>query len=206
VKPARLALPAALSILAALSLCGCVDLKADVSLAANGSGRLSVDYRVDRAVVSLERSSVAANTLPLPLDKTTMDRRIQAVPGMVLSGWSREDLPDEVHISADFRFPDLASLAKFLDPSGKRVVYRTVDRVRELKIVLTEGNPPTDDSVAWAQASYGRDSVNITIALPARAAFISAGTLSTSGTVARYSVPTADIIKSPDLLFWTIRW
>ena len=205
-KPSRLFQLSALFLFAAFFLSGCVDLKADLVFSPDGSGRMSVDYRVDRAVAALEKTSGGADALPLPLEKAALDQRVRSTPGVSRNRWSREDLKDEIHILAEFGFSDPASFARFLDPNGKRVSYKTVDRVREFGIVLASGSRPPDDAAAWVDLSYEKDSVDLSVTLPDRALSVSAGTLSASGTTVRYSIPTSEILKSPNALTWTIRW
>lgn len=185
---------------------GCVDLKADIALAANGSGRMTFDYRVPKALEALDLYAGASGGLPFPLDKAILDRRVLRVPGITIPRWSREDSDDEIRISAELRFSDLPTLAEFLKPYGERLQYSTPNGRRELRIALVSGRGASPDAAAWAAASYAAYSIALSVTLPVRAETEGPGTISASGTIARYASPTVDLVRRTEPLTWTIRW
>jgi len=194
------------AILMTLSMSGCVDLKADITIAADGSGLLTMDYRVPKSIESLDRYQGGSVSLPFPLNKAVLDRRALSLPGIALSRWSREDFNDEIRISAEIRFLNLSSLAQFLDPDNGRIHYGMANGQRELRFTLSPEISIAQDAAAWANLSYKDYAVSLSITLPSRAVSVSHGTLSASGTQARFSSPTSDLLTRPELLVWTIRW
>ena len=201
----RRTLGALLPVLALLAV-GCVDLKADAVIAADGSVRLSIGYTVPRVLSSLDLYAEGNGVLPFPLDKALLDRRSQTVPGVIITRWSREDLLDEIRVSAEIRFPNLPSLVQFLDPSGGRLTYSAEGGRKQVRVTLAGGAKPAQAALAWADARYNAYSVSLSVTLPTRAVSVVPGTLSASGTVARYASSTVNLIKLSEPLVWTILW
>jgi len=194
------------AIILSLSFSGCVDLKADAAIASDGSGPLSVDYRVPKTLEPLDRYQGESFSLPFPLNRSVLDRRALSSPGIALSRCTREDTDGEIRISTEIRFRDLPSLARFLDPGGGRILYAAADGQRELRITLSPDAAAQPDAASWAGLLYPDYAVSLSVSLPSQAVSVSPGTLSASGTAAAFAAPTTDLLARPDLLVWTIRW
>ncbi len=191
----------------ALTAAGCVDLKADAVLAVDGSSRLSLVYRVPRELESLDRyRGPAGRGLPFPADRGALDRRAAASPGTTVSRWSREDVGDEIRINAELRFSSMTSFLRFLDPEGARAKFASEEGRRVLRIELSPGVRNLKDAEAWTRLSYGDYSIALSVTLPSRAESADPGELSATGTIARFSSTTADLLERPEPLIWTIRW
>lgn len=196
---------AALGVLV-LALTACVGLSAEAVVSPDGSGRLEVRYSLPRHLSALDSMADPGGALPFPIERETLDRRALEVPGVSVARWSREDLPDEIRVSAELRFSGIPALAEFLDPGGSRLTYSEEGGRRQLRVVLADGIPRPRDAAAWADLQYEAYEVALSVTIPGRTLSSSPGTVMSSGTTARYTAKTVDLLKQSAPLAWVVSW
>ncbi len=189
-----------------LILTACVGLNAEAVVSPDGSGRLAVQYSLPRYLSVLDSMADPGGTLPFPVERETLDRRALATPGVTVTRWSREDLPDEIRVSAELRFTGIQPLVEFLDPGESRLSYAEEGGRRRLRVVLADGIPRTRDATTWADLQYDAYEVSLSLSIPNRTLSSSPGTVTSSGSTARYSAKTADLLKQSAPLAWVVSW
>jgi hypothetical protein len=97
-------------------------MRSDITLRPDGSGLISLEYRISRTLESLGKLDGNERWLPLPVGRADFERTLERLPGLkMLSFSSREDGKDLI-IGVKMEFSNLDALLHFLDASGQKAV------------------------------------------------------------------------------------
>ncbi|MCL2602070.1 MAG: hypothetical protein FWD91_04570, partial [Treponema sp.] len=110
-------------LLFAMLLTSCFGVSADITLNANGSGTIALEYRVSQALDALGRLDGNERWNTIPVGQADFQRTIDRLPDMrLVSCSSRQDARDVI-ISARMEFSSIEGLLAFLDASGRRAAF-----------------------------------------------------------------------------------
>jgi hypothetical protein len=98
----------------ALTLSSCIGVSGDLVLQADGSGTLTLEYRIARALEALGRQDGNERWLPVPVGRADLDRTLKRLPRMKLLSFSSREDPEDLVISMKMAFPDMDTLLQFL--------------------------------------------------------------------------------------------
>jgi hypothetical protein len=185
-----------------------------ISLRSDGSGTITLEYRVAKELEALGKLDGNERWLPVPVGKADMERTVDRVEGLRLVSFSvREDGTDLVYSSRlDFDSPQ--ALIAFLDVSGGHVKLDMEKRRLAFTFSGVE-NPEAGfrETVFSAFAGY-EFSLGLTMpgAVSLRwldengAETRNPGTCSVNGTALDFSSPMADIILLEKTCTMEITW
>jgi hypothetical protein len=105
---------AGIPVLCLFTLSSCIGVRADISLRDNGSGRLSLEYRIDRTLDSLGRLDGNERWPTVPVGRADLERSLQRLPGMRLVSFSSGEEGKAILYRAVLEFADLQALRGFL--------------------------------------------------------------------------------------------
>jgi hypothetical protein len=138
-------------------LCSCIGIRSDIVLNPDGTGRISLEYRVSR---QFEAIGALDGSRPLvPLGRADFERGIGRMEGLRLNSFSSTGEGDDLVTRAVITFSRLEDILPLLD-SGSRttVLYREGDR-QVLRVHLGSGetrqNPDPELLALADQASEG---------------------------------------------------
>jgi len=145
----------------------CFGVSADITLNSNGSGTITLEYHISKALDSLGRLDGNERWNTIPVGRADFERTIDRLPDMrLLSFSSREDARNTV-ISARMEFASINGLLAFLDASGQRSAFTGTAGSGRLVLTLSEGaqdlNPGLTQLLASISDGY---SVNISMSFP----------------------------------------
>ena len=109
---------------AALTLMNsCLGVSADISIRADGSGTIALEYRVSQMLESLGRLDGNENWPAIPVGKADFERSVARIPGLRLSSFSAKDVPHssggrDLLTKVTLEFKNTAALLAFLDSTG----------------------------------------------------------------------------------------
>ncbi len=131
------------AIAASMLLASCIGIDVSAKIEANGSGTLSVEYRIAEEFASFGAQESDPG-LPLPLSKNEIVRSLQHQKGLSLSSYEMKKNNKETIISFKIAFDSPDHLALYLDSEGKLARYSKTDGIS--RFVLSTGNaiPPMD--------------------------------------------------------------
>lgn len=109
--------------LAALVFSSCIGISADITINADGSGKIDLEYRVSQALESIGRLDGNENKPAVPVGKTDFERTIARIPGLKLSNYSSKDVPNasggsDLVTQATLGFAGTDALLAFLGSEG----------------------------------------------------------------------------------------
>ena len=172
-----------------LCLCGaamilmnsCLGVAADISIRADGSGTIALEYRVSQMLESLGRPDGNENWPAIPVGKADFERSIARIPGLRLSSFSAKDVPHasggrDLLTKVTLEFKDTAALLAFLDSTGSRASLvqetRNAQTANVLRLVLldrSDGPANADLHSLLRDVSAGYE-LNISVNTPKNAA------------------------------------
>ena len=120
-------------------LSSCIGVNTNISFNADNSGTISLEYRVNQALLSLGRFDGNEAYPTLPVGRIDFERTIARVPGLSLVSHSTRDEAMDSIITARLRFRDINALLGFLDASGSLAMYGNEQGSQKLTLVLGTG-------------------------------------------------------------------
>lgn len=143
---------AACICLALFALTSCLGASMDITIRANGSGRIVLEYRVSQALESLGRFDGNKRWPAIPVGRADLERTVARVPGLRLSSFSARDLPNaaggrDLVTRAVLDFNDMDALVAFLDATGNRASFSPGHGggPDTLRLVLLDPSPPIEN-------------------------------------------------------------
>jgi hypothetical protein len=121
----------------------CLDVSADITIKADGSGKIALEYRVSQELESLGRLDGNEGKPAVPVSKTDFERTVARIPGLRLSGYVSKDVRgasggSELVTKAALDFKDLSALPAFLDSTGSRAALVQDGAGSLLRLTLLE--------------------------------------------------------------------
>lgn len=167
---------ALLACAAVLALCNCIGITADISIRANGSGRIALEYQVSQMLESMGRLDGNERWPAVPAGKADFERSLARIPGLRLVSHKVKDVPNaaggrDLVTRAVLEFSDSSALLAFLDSSGSRASIAEENGKKKLRLELRNpsaalGNADLKNLLREISAGYG---LNISVSVPAGA-------------------------------------
>ncbi|MBA7532529.1 hypothetical protein ES705_24755 [subsurface metagenome] len=82
------------TLLVVFLLSSCIGIESRIKIKNDGSGQLTLKYRVSRLITHLESTETNGNVVPLPLSREEFERTVKNTDGLELVSYSRKE--DEV--------------------------------------------------------------------------------------------------------------
>jgi hypothetical protein len=138
-----------LSALAALGLvcaCSCVGVRSDIVLNADGTGRMSLEYRVSRQFEAVGALDGNAGRPAVPVGRADFERSIARLEGLELVSFSSREEGRDLVSRAVISFSRLEDVLPLLDYQGAALYREGENRV--LRLNLGAGREDTDPRLA----------------------------------------------------------
>jgi len=112
----------------------------DIQLNNNGSGRLSIEYRISHALNNLGALDGNVSFPVIPAGKEDIERTIQRIPGMKLLSYSSRQTERDMIINVNMEFDSPQALLAFIDPQGNKasIINNGQSGIFELIIINNE--------------------------------------------------------------------
>ena len=204
--------------LGAFVLSSCLGVSADITIKADGSGKIDLGYRVSQALESLGRLDGNGSRPAVPSGKIDFDRTVARIPGLRLSGYSSKDIRNasggtDLVTNATLDFTGTDALLAFLDSSGSRATLTQDNTGSLLRLVILEPSESISDSdllSLFREMSKGYD-FNISLSLPRNAnartiPSVPAAKLVTNGKKVSFSIGMGELLSLTDGLALEIRY
>lgn len=199
---ARIALYSAVAFLFA----ACVGLDADIVVQADGSGTVSLTYRVSRLVESMGKVEGASRFLPLPVDRASFERLLAESGSLTLDSFSVEGNEAELLVSAVISFADPSALARLWNAAGRAATFSIVESKRTLAVTLSEGGGPLDpDLKRLVDGAFKGYLIRVAYRLPTTPTVVG-GTADAAARTALFSAPTGEVLSSEAPRTWSVTW
>jgi len=220
-----------------LCLCGaamilmnsCLGVAADISIRADGSGTIALEYRVSQMLESLGRLDGNENWPAIPVGKADFERSIARIPGLRLSSFSAKDIPHssggrDLLTKVTLEFKDTAALLAFLDSTGSLSAAgnhatlvqetRNAQTANVLRLVLLDpsDSPANADLRSLLREVSAGYELSISVSAPKNAAIsmtpssVPAARLTSRGKKVSCTIGMGDILELNEGLALEIVW
>jgi hypothetical protein len=197
----------------------CIGFNADISVRRDGSGRISLEYRVSRLVESLGKLDGNDRWQTVPVGKADFDRTLDRLPGMRMVSFSSKDDGKDIINRAEMEFKDIKSLLSFLDAAGGGASFAEENGKNRLSLILYPGLKRGDPELLSLVKEVSRDyRCALSVTVPGEAVMNlskgdgrpldSAGEIrvQSPGKKVSLSVNTGDLLASPEGLKAEFIW
>jgi len=204
----RSILKSILALSASLLLISCIDIDTRIRFQENGSGSISMTYRVSHLVVDLGKGGEAAWSVPLPISEADFRRSLDGVQGVRLTRFSRKEDEKDIIIQAEMSFDKIESLSGIESfRSSQPTLTRSGDVMSYRQIILqADKEPVSEDSLAMVDALFTGYGISYTIETPAPVRNPGMGTLDGSGKTWTWKTTIKDLIQSRTDTVITLSW
>ena len=175
-------------------LSSCFGINFDIALSNNGSGTITLEYRIAKALDSIGRLDGNERWNTIPVGKADFERSIDRLQNLKLISFSEREDERDLTFNARIEFANMEALLAFLDASGGRSSFNGNAASGHLNLILSEGtviqNQALDGLLSDIFEPY---SFNMTFTFPDRR-------------TASYSYSIYDILTSPDQIVIDLNW
>jgi len=190
-------------------LTSCIGIDSRMTIRDNGSGTLTLTYRVSQLVTELGVSSTGRSAMPLPLSRADFDRALAATSGKVrLTSFDRSDNEKDITIRAQLAFDSVDALARidaFRDADLKLAAQGS-DRTFSQMVARAPRQPLTDDSKRMLDALFDGYDLSFAIEAPRPIKDATLGTLSPDKKTLTYKTSVKDALSTPRDLVLSASW
>lgn len=197
-----------LASLCVAALCSCVGVESRLAIRNDGSGTLTLDYRVPRQVAEFGKSAQASVTVPLPVEKDDFRRALAGAPGVRLARYSRRVDGDVIAIHAVVAFRRLEDLARLPALRSAGFAFTESAGTRTLTEVVA-GSPEgvaTAESLAMIDSLFAGASVTVVLETPAPMTPGSVGTLSADRRTLTWTATLGELARRTGNVVLTATW
>jgi hypothetical protein len=208
-----------IGIVSVVLLSSCIGLRADIAIRGDGSGTITLDYRISPALESLGKLDGNEGAPPLPVGRADFERTAARIEGLRLRSYSTGERDGEKTVKAALDFSTPEALAAFLDALGQGARLSQAQGKRRLSLTLGGGLENQDrdllDLIRQISQGYALD---LTLTLPAGGTLTfldrdgraidapPAGSAVLEGRTFRFSSPLGDLLASPEKVSLEMIW
>lgn len=126
----------------------CIGVSADITIRKNGSGFITLEYRVSGELEALGKLDGNARWLPVPVGRADFERTVARIPSMRMASFSTKRQGGDVVSKARLNFGDTGALLKFLDALGAGAGLVSGDGGKLLALDFGSGEGAADPLLA----------------------------------------------------------
>ncbi|GHU15062.1 hypothetical protein FACS1894163_00560 [Spirochaetia bacterium] len=138
---------ALLLLLCVILFSSCMGVRADITVKADGSGRISLEYRVSRQMEALGQLDGNLNQPTIPVGRQDFERSLARLPGLTLRSFSSKQDEKNIINQAEIDFAGLEALIPFLDAAGEGASLSRTGGQTSLRLTLSRGAADIDEDL-----------------------------------------------------------
>jgi hypothetical protein len=185
--------------LASLFMISCVGMDSRLTVKDNGSGTLSLTYRISQFVAELGVSRSGSKAVPLPVSREEFERSLAKTGGKVrLARFTRSEDEKDITIRAELSFDSLDALAKvdaFRDAdlrAGKEGDTSTFSQL----VSHPAAEPVSEDTLRMIDALFDGYDLTFVLETPRPIKSASLGTVSGDKRTLTYRTTIKDVMSA----------
>ena len=134
----RMVVPALIIAILVLAS-SCFGVTMDIALNQNGTGTISLEYRISKELDSLGKLDGNERWNTVPVGKADFERSLSRLPEIKLLSFSSTEDAKDVIVSTKIAFSNINGLLAFLDASGLRSSFAGDTSSGSLSLTLSDG-------------------------------------------------------------------
>ena len=155
-------------------LCACIGVSMDITVRADGSGTIALEYRVSHFAEALGKLDGNERWQTVPVGRADFERSMSRTPGLRLASFSSSDNGTDVITRAEISYKNFQDILDFLDPSqsprSNRVFYENINGKNRLFIILADNSTePDPDLLALAGEIFSGYTLKFSLSVPGTA-------------------------------------
>ncbi len=138
-------------------LSSCIGIESRIKINNDGSGQLTLKYRVSRLITHLESTETKGNVVPLPLSREEFERTVNNTDGLELVSYSRKKDEVDIHIEAKINFNSIDALSVMDNRNENSFSLRSEQGNRVVSQIIyagSHGEAPTRDSLEMMETFF----------------------------------------------------
>jgi hypothetical protein len=200
-------------------LASCLGVSSEIAIGRDGSGTITLEYRISRMVESLGKLDGNERWLPIPVGQADFERTAARIEGFRMTSFSSKIADEDMINTVKLAFDNPAVLVRFLDATGQRASWEGGQGENRLILTLGGGAEIQNQELLRSAAALLEGySLHFGLSLPGEAALSlrdtrggilekpPAGTIDSRGGRVVFSSPMADMLSSTGSFIMEIRW
>jgi hypothetical protein len=128
-----------------LTLDSCIGLSLDIQMNKDGSGKLTMEYRISKMINNLGVLDGNESMPSIPVGRTDWERTINRIPGAKLASFSSVEERQDTVIKVGIDYKDEQALLSLLDPFGEHSSIKRQEQSGRFDLIIL--NDSTDRSM-----------------------------------------------------------
>jgi hypothetical protein len=187
---------------------GCIGIESTMNINANGSGTVSIQYKVSQLLVNMGRTETEGEKqVPLPLTEEDIRQAVMRAPGLSLHSVHQEETETDVIILAEIGFDSVESLSKSEVFADMPISFSTNGDTYVFSQLLTEGSEEmTEEQKQAMQDFFQGYELAFTVTAPRKIIDYNRGVLSQDQRTLTYRVTILQLLEFKQRTVLTLSW
>ena len=191
------------------TLLSCLSVESEITVKNDGSGTLTLSYRISRMVTEIGRLEDENTLVPLPVNEEDFRRTASENEGITLKSFNIDDDDEYVYIDAELEFSDPAALSVLLGgAAGDTITFSREGDNYILSQRLYDGleGPISEDSKRLLETYFSSESISCTVRTESAVKDAGIGTAGDGGKEIRFESSVSDIVQSEEPVEFRVTW
>ena len=188
-------------------LFSCIGIETEITIDDDGSGEITLSYKVSRLVIHLGTLEEDRPFFAVPVSRQDFDDITESVPGLRLRSFDMDEDASDVFVDATLAFDDIDALNALFGSNGRSSITLSRSGGRTVyKHVIYEGNGEevNDDSRKMVEALFSDYALRFSLTAPDDISTVSHGIVSGRNATIEHTI--AEVIDLREPLVWEISW
>lgn len=197
------------TLLVLFLLSSCIGIESRIKIKNDGSGQLTLKYRVSRLITHLESEETKGNVVPLPLSREEFERTVKNIDGLELVSYSRKEDEVDIHIVAKVNFNSIEDLSAMDNRNENNFSFRSEQGNRVISQIIypgSDGEAPTMDSLEMIETFFSGYNLTFIVETPAEINKYNLGELSADKRSVTYQISIPEILGDNDKKIFEVTW
>ena len=118
----------------------CIGLSIDIRMNRDGSGKLTMEYRISRAIDSIGALDGNKDMPAIPVSRSDWERTINRVPGAKLTSYSSGQKGYDTITTVEIQYDNTGALLALLSFDNSNAAVKPVSNQNTLDLILNDGS------------------------------------------------------------------
>jgi hypothetical protein len=194
-------------IILGLTLAGCIDVESDMTVHNDGSGSMTLVYRISPVMKRMGQMGDVVNPIPLPVYKEDFEALLINQKGIIMKSHSVKEENDGTIVTASFDFTDVKALSLLGEDENSFSLKKTGETMEFIQRLPSGGADGIDSETLEMLKSYCLDNYFLyTIHTPTPITEYSLGKLGGNKKYLEYKVGIVELLTAKDGLVLSVKW
>ncbi len=198
----------ALLLLCSVALFSCISIDTEIELKEDGSGTVRLNYTVDTMLVDIGSFDNEESVIPLPVEEENFRISAASISGLTLNSFSREENDTSFFINAVLSFSSVEALDALISPAEESIVLVSEDGKNVYRHTIYEApeGGADEEMLSFVDAFFSDYELSFTLKSPSEIQSVNRGTIGDEPTIALYSIPLNELLRTEETIIWEVSW